>query len=215
MNCLSVILGFLFLITGIPNGHTQIKKSIEVEWEMIKDEGNIQVYTRKPKDAKLKEIRIIAEFKLDIDTLLKVLNNANQYTDWVYKCEESKVVSTVNEEEFYYYVTSDLPFPASDRDLVVLCRQWIDKDGIVHSQSIAKPRLMPDVKGFIRIQSYESRWKITPRADGMVHIDYEALSDPGGSIPAWIVNLAIAAGPLKTMKQLEKVVSSAEYVLTR
>lgn len=215
MNRLNIILGFLFLVSGLTGGFSQIETAKEVAWDLVKDEGNIQVYTRKPEDAKLKEIRILAEFKMDIDTLLQVLNDANKYTDWVYKCMESKVIRAINEEEFYYYVTADLPFPANDRDLVVLCKQWIDREGIVHSESIAKPDLMPDVNGYVRIQRYESKWKITPKTDGLIHIDYKSLSDPGGSIPAWIVNLAVAAGPLKTMKQLEKVVSAAEYVLTK
>ena len=215
MNQLKIIFGVLFLLLNNPDGFTQMDITKEVQWEKIKDEGNIQVFTRKPKNSKFKEIRILAEFKMNLDTLMKVLNDADQYTDWVYKCRESRRINTINEEEFYYYVTSDLPFPATDRDLVVRCRQWIDDQGIVHSQSIAKPELMPDKKGFVRIQNYESKWKITPQSDGIVHIDYEALSDPGGSIPAWIVNLAIAAGPLKTMKQLEKLVSSVEYVLTK
>jgi START domain-containing protein len=219
MNRLPFIISFLFVISVIPFGYTQMEKGMEfpteVEWELVKDEGNIQVYTRKPENAKLKELRIIAEFKINIDTLLKVLNDANQYTDWVYKCNESKVISTINKEEFYYYATTDLPFPATDRDLVVLCRQWVDNNGIVYSQSVAKPGLIPNVNGFVRIQNYESKWKITPLKNGVIHIDYKAVSDPGGSIPAWIINMAMTTGPLKTMKQLEKVVSENRYVLTK
>ena len=44
-----------------------------------------------------------------------------------------------------------------------------------------------------------------------LQIEYKVLSNPGGDIPTWLVNLAITKGPTETMKQLIKMVEK-EYL---
>ncbi len=206
MSRLTIFLCVLVMTLSWSKGLSQTDKTKKTKWNLVKKDNNIKVYTRKQEHSKLKEIKMSIEYKMDINTFIEVLNDANRYTRWVYKCTESKILNQNNEDDFHYYVTSDLPFPASDRDLVVHCRQWKDDDGVYYSRSVAEPNLIPSKKGYVRIQKYESNWVITPKSDGTIHVDYHSISDPGGSIPAWIVNLAVTTGPLKTMKKLEKVV---------
>ena len=156
-----------------------------------------------------KEIKIHALFKADIDTFFNKLNNPNTYTDWVYKCTQGKILEKKNKQEFHYYTVSDLPYPAKDRDMVVKCKQWKDENGTRFSHSEADPDFIPLDKDLVRIPYFVSNWKITPLADGMIQVDYTALADPGGSIPVWIVNMAVSSGPFKTMEQLIKSVSNS------
>ena len=182
----------------------------DTDWVLVNDLENIKVYTKKSENAAFKEIRMIADLTGDINILVNKLNNAETYTDWVYKCTDGKNLKIISPQEFYYYTVSDFPFPTKDRDMVVLCKQWKDADGTIHSSSIAQPDYIPVKKGLVRIPKFESHWIISPRNNGKIHIDYTAISDPGGSIPAWMVNLAITTGPLKTMEKLIATVSQSK-----
>jgi len=128
-------------------------------------------------------------------------------TQWVYKCTEGKLLEKVNPHEFYYYAVSNMPYPIKDRDMVMHCKQWKDASGVIYSSSTAVPTFIPATKDRIRIPYFKSEWKITPLSEDRILVDYTAITNPGGSLPAWIVNLAVTTGPLKTIQQLIKTVN--------
>lgn len=178
-----------------------------LDWKLVEEKEGIKVYTRNPSNSDFKEIRIKANFEGDIDSFLHKLNTPYSYTQWVYKCTEGKMLEQIDSQEFYYYTVSNMPFPVKDRDMVVRCKQWKDTKGIFYSSSTAAPNFIPNKKDLVRIPYFKSEWKITPLPDKEILVDYTALADPGGSLPAWIVNLAVTTGPLKTMQQLIKSVN--------
>jgi hypothetical protein len=181
-------------------------------WALISNENGMKVYTRPNSKSGIKEVRITTRMETSIPGLMTALADVPGYENWVYKCVNPKRLKTASEQEYYYYVESDLPFPASNRDLVVRSRQWRDAaTGKVYSHSVGLPDYKPEVEDIVRIRAFESSWEITPNNDGTVYIDYTAKTDPGGNIPAWIINLGIATGPVKTMEKLAEVVQDPKY----
>ncbi len=174
-------------------------------WELTTSKDDLEVYTRTNTDCKIKEIRIKTLIKTNLDNLFAVLHNVSGYPDWVYKGIDSKPLEHLDENTFYYYTASNFPFPFSDRDLVVLSKKWYDEATATwHSYSKAQPDYLPEEGNFVRIQAFESHWKIKDMGDGTIQIDYEASTDPGGMLPAWIINLGITTGPTKTMTALKE-----------
>jgi len=179
------------------------------EWHLTKEKNNIKVYTRKSKSSAIKEIRIKTTMKTSLEELTAYLGDVPKYTKWVYKCSQSKRIKTNSPQDFYYHTTTDMPFPLTDRDLVVHSTQYIDQEtGIYYSHSVAAPKEVPVKRGVVRITTFESNWKITPLSNGTVAIDYTALADPAGYLPAWMVNLGVSTGPFITMQQLVAAVEN-------
>ena len=144
--------------------------------------------------------------KVDFDHLLTVLTLVEDYDKWVFKSRNPKVLEEVGENEMYYFVESDFPFPLSDRDMVIHSKQFLDPISKVYtSKSVAVPDYLPKKKRMVRMPLLESYWKVWPSSDGHVEIDYRAVADPGGNLPAWLINMAITQGPTKTMRNLEKL----------
>lgn len=191
-------------------GYAHAQTHSESDWDLVKEEGTIEVFTRNNEDTNLKEIRITLTLESSIAAIEALLNDVPLYTSWVYKCSDSKELETVHSNEFYYYIVLDFPFPLSDRDLVVHSQHRIDEQtGVYYSHSSASPTgLIEEQEDFVRINLFESSWTITPLKDGVVYIDYQAISGPGGDIPIWLVNLAITKGPLETMKQFVELAQS-------
>lgn len=184
------------------NAQTSPKK----EWALVKEAGKTTVFTRSNEASKIKEVRIKTKMDVDFDHFIKVLGDVSQYDQWVYKSRNPKLLERVGNNEMYYFIESDFPFPLTDRDMVIHSQQWLDPISKTYtSKSVAMPTYLPAHKKMVRIPMLEAYWKIWPRPGGGIEIDYRALADPGGNLPAWLVNMAITQGPIKTMRNLEKL----------
>lgn len=198
-----LFIGFFSFFTSISFGQ-DIKKS---SWNLVSEEDGIEVYTQTGENSDLKEIRIICTIKTSMEHITNFLSKVPLYTDWVYKCNSSLLLKQKSQSEFSYYITLDFPFPFDDRDLFIDSKHSIDPTtGVYHSSSVVSKNTALPNDEFVHISEFESRWEITPQKDGMLLVDYIALSNPGGDIPVWLVNLAITKGPKETMKSFIRMV---------
>lgn len=182
-----------------------VAQSSEGDWEKIKETDGFVVYTRSSDLSSVKEVKIDATFETNIDHFMKVLNDISAYPTWVYKCSHAHKLESMGENEFIYYVVSDIPFPLKDRDVIIHSKQWFDPaiQGY-RTKSVALPGFVNEKPKRVRVPFLQSNWEIRAINENLVKIQYQILTEPGGSIPAWIVNLAITSGPIKTMKGLAK-----------
>ncbi|MCB0655722.1 MAG: hypothetical protein KDC57_06265 [Saprospiraceae bacterium] len=203
---LLTILLFFGILVAAPNLKSQNIKDA-TNWDLVTDKKDMQVFTHKNQETSIKDIRITMTMHAAVPVVKEVLEDVEKYSDWVYKCEDPERLQTVSSKEFYYYVRSDMPFPASDRDLIIHSFHRIDPaTGIYSSHSLASPDFLPEQNGVVRVRLFESYWTVTPNQDGTVQIDYRVRTDPGGYIPTWIVNLGISVGPVKTMERFSEMV---------
>jgi hypothetical protein len=175
-------------------------------WELVKEKGPLKVYTRNSLDSDIKELRITTTMNASIDDFVDALSDADSYKEWVYKCESSKLVQKISDSELYYHVETDFPFPLSDRDLVVHTKQRFDETGVFYSDSFAISGIRPEEKGVVRIDLFESHWKVTAQNDKSIIIDYNSKVDPAGNIPLWVVNLGLTVGPVKSLERFTQFV---------
>jgi hypothetical protein len=63
----------------------------------------------------------------------------------------------------------------------------------------------PEHRGLVRMTRVEGRWTLTPLPDGSTDVEYQAVTDPAGSVPVWMVNRA-AGGSIRDMfRTLDRV----------
>lgn len=177
------------------------------KWELKKNENGIEVYTRKAVSGNLKELRVTCELEATKTQLIKALLDIPDYNDWVYSNKKSVVLKTVNPQKVIYYAQSHLPWPIKDRDLVVelLVNQTPD---ILNIQAKSLPAYMPKTDNFIRVPYSLATWKVTQAPNNKLNVDYTFSVDPGGSIPAWIVNATMAIGPYNSFVKLREVLKN-------
>ena len=71
--------------------------------------------------------------------------------------------------------------------------------------------MVPEKKNIVRVSSSSGKWTITPLPNKAVRIDYILETDPGGALPAWLVNLFVTKGPLETFRKLKQQVEKPVY----
>lgn len=182
------------------------------DWKLVKESENISVYTQKLEHEDLKQVKIDASVKTSMHELVAALEDIDSHKDWVMRTLESKMVDKISEDTFYYYIAADFPFPARDRDLVVYYERWQDPETkIVYTKSTAAPSKIPSKDDFIRMDFFSSTYKIIPKEDGWIDIEYYLKTGPGGKIPNWMINLAITKGPIDTIESLFELLATNKY----
>lgn len=169
-------------------------------WILVHQQDGITVYSRSTEQSDIKEIRVSFTVESTMKRVISLLGDVPNYKNWVYKCSYAEKVKTINEDEFYYYTISDFPFPFEDRDLVIHTKHWLDAEtGAYYSHANAVVDVIDKKEGLVRIPAFSSSWTVKPLENQLLQIDYLVSSSAGGLIPAWLVNLAVAKGPLETM----------------
>ena len=81
----------------------------------------------------------------------------------------------------------------------------------VQIRSRAVPDLLPEKKGHIRVAMVDSRWDLKPLPGNLVEVSYFLHSDPGGQIPAWLINSMVIDQPFNTLRNLRDILKELPY----
>ena len=182
------------------------------EWVLKKEKKDMKVYVRESADSPFKELKLQFNVEASMSAIVTLLQDVDAIPLWVYKCTKSYTIKTVDKSEELYYNLIDFPWPMDDRDMVV--RNTLTQDPItkiVKSESFIAPGQVAKKDGVIRLEKLHLWWTFTPQANGIIAIEYYLKSDPGGDLPAWLVNLAIDQGPTQTIKSFKKILQEPKY----
>jgi hypothetical protein len=177
------------------------------KWELKKNQNGIEVFTRKAATGNLKELRVVCELDATKAQLINTLLDIGTYNDWVYANKKSEILKTVSPQKLIYYTQSHLPWPIADRDLVVELTIYPSTD-VLNIQAKSLPAYLPKYNSFIRVPYSLATWKVTQEANNKLKVDYMFSVDPGGNIPAWIVNATMAIGPYNSFMKLREVLKA-------
>ncbi|MGL6315704.1 hypothetical protein [Vibrio sp. WXL103] len=74
---------------------------------------------------------------------------------------------------------------------------------------------MPDFiareKGKVRIEQINSTWTFTPVSKSQTDVTYQVFTEPGGRLPAWLVNTVAVSQPYKTFLGLREMAQNPIY----
>jgi hypothetical protein len=114
--------------------------------------------------------------------------------------------------DLIYYSEVDLPWPVSNRDFIIritLTQEPLTKVMTIVAENM--PKYVPQKNGIVRIQKSYGIWQISPIDNKHVRVEYTLQVDPGGSIPAWLVNMVASTGPYQSFIGLRKQVKKEKY----
>ena len=175
------------------------------KWEYVKERNGIKIYTRKENNSNLKSFKGVTDLHTEMNKVCSLLGNAKSFDWWDKDITEIKVLSYELGKYIQYYLVYDVPWPLSDRDLVVDARITIDpltRTETIFAQPL--PNVIPEKPDLIRIKKYWQKWTVQPVNPGIVRVTLEGFVDPGGNVPAWLYNMVITETPLKVIREVRK-----------
>ena len=173
------------------------------EWELVRDHEWIQVFESDMDQSNFKRIKVECVVDGTFDKLLQVLNNVDNHKTWIYKTKGSYIIRRVDANEYYYYTETALPWPLQNRDAVVHIKFFKDSlNRFLKIVAVGVPQYLPAVDGKVRVPRSANSWMVTAPAPNKLKISYVFEADPGGSLPAVLVNALVDKGPYESFKKL-------------
>jgi hypothetical protein len=177
------------------------------DWEFQKERDGIKIYTRNQESNPVKSFRGEMDLKTNMDKMRTLIGSIESFDWWDKGIKEIKVLGYEKEKFIRYYLIYDVPWPLSDRDLCV--EALVTNDSLTGRRVVrATPifGLVPENPDLVRIKNYWQQWVMEPQANGMMHVILEGSVDPGGNIPAWLINMVITDTPLNVMRNVRQQV---------
>jgi hypothetical protein len=180
-------------------------------WELKKEKKGVKVFTKKNPETAFNLLKTECFMPYTLKQLLSVITDVEGHTKWVYNAIVTSPIKIISDMEFFYYGETYAPWPASNRDLVFhvnVVQNPATK--IIEINAISVPKMLPEVPGKVRVPRSNSHWILRPEPGG-VFVTYTLDIDPGGSLPAWLVNMATVDGPYLSFEALKKVLKENDY----
>lgn len=201
---------FILFILISGSGHFLIAQN--TNWKLEKDEKGIKIYTRHVEGFDIDEIKSEMVVNASLASVVTVIMDADHFEDWIYAVPESHIINKVNDTEQYQYQINDLPYPFSDRDIVIHFKIWKDpQTQTVHSSNIAAPDYIPETEGRIRVPVYFGGYDLTALSEHTTKVSFHVRLDPGGSLPDWLVNWFIVRAPYESSLKMRERIESGDY----
>ncbi|WP_461453464.1 START domain-containing protein [Mucilaginibacter sp.] len=182
---------------------THLLVSAQSDWKLSSDNDGIKVYTSLVPDSKIKAIKVECEYKATLSQFVAVLMDIKNSPEWLYHTKFCRVVKEVSPQELYYYSEVTLPWPAENRDFVShLTVSQNPETKVILVNGPAVPGIVPVNKNLVRVSHSGSVWEITPLSNGNIRVKYTLHVDPGGELPAWLINMFGTEAPIQIFKNL-------------
>jgi hypothetical protein len=178
------------------------------KWNLIKNEDGIKVYTRRLNDEKFKEVRADFELKGTENQLIALLQNIAHHKEWSYGTKRTYLISKKNKDTLIYYSEVSLPWPLSNRDLVIelsFKKDTLNNELFIQAKSI--PGILPVKPNLVRVPFSLALWDVRVFPNKLLKIQYTFSTNPGGALPAWLVNFAASVGPYNSFQKLKEIIN--------
>lgn len=181
-------------------------------WIYKKETDGVKVWTRTPDNSNFKEVLVQTSYNSTLSTLVSVGMDISAYDRWVYSTKEARLLETVSDSEVIYYSESEIPWPFENRDVVL--KSTVEQDPetkVVNIYSKQVVDYMDKKDGIVRVPELIAQWILTPQEDGSIEALYYIKTDPGGNVPAWLMNLFVDRGPVESFGGLRKLSLEEPY----
>lgn len=175
--------------------------------ELALDKEGIKIYLTKLDTTPYKEYRAVMTVNANIDTVAKQILDINSLKKWNFKTRSSELIKKTSDTSWVFYMKHHLGWPIQDRDHV--SRVTLTKKPSEQLITIFPiNNLMKEKEGIVRLKNFKGFWFLKKINEQQTYVVQQIYGNPGGSIPAFMVNMVVTKGPFESFKELRKRVEN-------
>ncbi len=187
----------------------------ECSWELIQEKNGIRVYKQGIEGSKYCEFKGVSVIDVRLDVLVAVFSDVNATSQWFRNLEELRIIEQIDPYTMTFYLSLDLPWPISNRDLILHCSSTFNLNPpkiIVHASSVKEP-IISVKNGYIRMKDVGGMWILDCTDDfRKTQVTYTSKLDPAGYIPPLLINIAIKKQVYDTLMGLKQMAKDPKYI---
>ena len=173
----------------------------------------IKVWTIQAADNPMAQYRAETTFNTTLENAVGLILDTERGSKWIPNVSQIQVIERNDSTgSFIAYMVLKMPFPLTDRDLVIKGEMRKDAQGriIVTNKSVKDSRL-PEKPGIVRINQYEGDWIFQKISEQSVKVTTHGYADPSGAIPKGIVNTFVQQQPYQMFQKMKEQVKTIQY----
>ncbi len=182
----------------------------EEKWHLAYETDGIDVYKRITGSSKFLEFKAVGDLQGTMSEYVSVIFDTDEHPDWAPRCLEARSVEKINDQEYIIYAVYAGVWPTADRDYSA--RMSIATEpGMpavrVDIERVEPLNTLPVTTDRVHIPYMKSCWIFEQINQDFTRVELRAHVDPGGWIPAWLVNLGYSKVPYQFLQNLESQVA--------
>jgi len=197
----------VFTISGYGQDH----------WKLIKEKSEIKVFTNtKNSDSKLIHIKAISSVNGSLEDCYNLIKDVDNYKSWMHGAEQISLIERKSPDEFSYYMLTDFPWPANDRDVIIRTKvHFKKKKRVVYTVSRNRKNVIPEKEDIHRVEKMRASWEFKEIDAETIQIIYEGHIHSSIELPDWLEERISYRGPFNTIKNMKKEIQSGKYTSYR
>lgn len=184
------------------------------EWSLKKEKEGIKVYTRLVEGSPYKEFKGVILLDTSLVSVLGLLDDVAACEDWIHRCKLGKTLEEIHTDEKYerlIYQVTRLPFPLKNRDAIYRASvSWGSENTSAKIELASEPQTI-EKTDYIRVVNSWGQYLVSTTDDEKVQLTWIHYADPGGILPAFLVNSMSVNIPFKSLRNFRKRVMKDEY----
>lgn len=180
----------------------------DAQWQKIRDEDGIQVYSIAVQDTAIVKARAVAIIDAPLEKIQRLVDDFSQRPQWVPYLQHSKIIEKISPAEHIEYSLFSAPWPASNRDFVYRVQrsqQWINNQlQLSYQMRSVEHEAIPLQPGLVRGEIFSSVYRLSVINAGQTRVELIYHADPKGWLPNWIVNIIQRGFPFRMMQKLRQ-----------
>jgi hypothetical protein len=186
------------------------------DWKKRSDTDGVEIYSREVAGARVRESKAIGVVDAPPRACFKVVTDLENYPQVMPYTEEAKVVAREGDKVSYFYTVIDAPLVSlRDYTIRIVDDSTPDAEGGGYRTRwvIANERGPAPRDKVVRVGVNTGFWEFVALDGGRrTRVTYQVLTDPGGSIPAWIADRANLSAMRSLFKALRKAARDPQYL---
>ncbi len=179
-------------------------------WETRLDKDGILVQSRLTSGAQYQEFRAEVEIDATVAQAIALLKDTSACTQWLFRCKESRIIREISSTERIFYQVTSLPFPVKSRDSIFHAAITFEGQATVRVTMSSMPDEIPQTK-HVRVREAFGTYILEPTGENRLRVTWQQYVDPGGALPAWLVNSMLTDLPFKSLQAFRELVRQAPY----
>ena len=177
-------------------------------WEKVKTESRVTIY--KAKVTNQVAFRGVGQIQGSPEKLISVIENPTGWKNWIENLKFGKLIEEVSPSHKIFYQAIRSPFPISDRDVVFESKTYRDSPDMfrIEMRSVVHPKVPKSIG--VRVNILFTRYHIEKIDENTMNVTFETLSNPGGTLPGFMVNWASANYPITLFEGLRRELNTLQ-----
>jgi hypothetical protein len=171
-------------------------------WKHLYEKEGMTGWHRQTADSRFHELRAVGVIEADIFTVTAVYKDSDRSCEWLADCVAAYAIERDGVDVQTTYNRFRLGWPLKDRDFVFAEQYVWSPGGVIDTMRSTDHPKAPVDDGAVRAQLINSSFEARSLGPGRTWIDARLQVDPGGSIPAWLVNAFTRSWPWVTFRDL-------------